>query len=573
MPPITIATSAVNAKLVDASREDKLFAQQVLSYAVDGFEHMTNVGSWDGRSSFFTFDTATFPAGFVTRVYRAFKQKGREVRLVRKALPAPLGPVKPVVDAFPEDPRYDYQPQVTDLVLRHGQIIAQVATGGGKSRIAKLTHARIGRRTLFLTTRGILMHQMRDAFVRDMRVRVGIFGDDEWTEPELMNVGMVQTLAQRLEVKTVRSEFEALTLRRYNTEEKEREKIQRAMERLGATPRAIADQQERYIIELRKTYGKDEDTKADLEVKVLNHMRRREQVIELLKTFELLILEEAHEASSDSYYAVTRACTNAFYRLSLTATPFMKDSEQANMQLEACSGPIAIKVSELMLIQRGILARPYFKFIDTKAAVDGIAIDNDNNELHTKLYKSTPYQRAYEIGITGLKARNEAIVQEVARASSYGLSSMVLVQHKVHGKRLAHLLNQAGIRSAFIEGEHNQNERQAAIRALKSGQIQCLIGSTILDVGVDVPAVGLVVLAGAGKAEVAIRQRIGRGLREKKDGGPNVCFVVDFVDPVNNHLRQHARERRLIIDTTPGFVEGVVSDFPYENLGFVRKPS
>ena len=43
----------------------------------------------------------------------------------------------------------------------------------------------------------------------------------------------------------------------------------------------------------------------------------------------------------------------------------------------------------------------------------------------------------------------------------------------------------------------------------------------ILDVGVDVPSVGCIILAGGGKAEVANRQRIGRGLRAKKLG-PNI---------------------------------------------------
>ncbi|MGF0150990.1 hypothetical protein [Acinetobacter baumannii] len=36
-----------------------------------------------------------------------------------------------------------------DRLVRHGQIIAQVATGGGKSRIAMLCQARINRPTLF----------------------------------------------------------------------------------------------------------------------------------------------------------------------------------------------------------------------------------------------------------------------------------------------------------------------------------------------------------------------------------------------------------------------------------------
>jgi superfamily II DNA or RNA helicase len=570
---ITIAASAINAKLVDPSREDKLILQQLLSYPIEG--------ALDGRrGSYFDFDTGTFPAGFVMRVFRAYTKAGRKVNLVRKPFPTPLGPVKPVVDAFPEDPRYDYQSQVMELLCKYGAMIAQVATGGGKSRIAKLCFARIQRPTLFLTTRGILMHQMRDAFMRDMNIPVGIFGDDEWSKAhELMNCGMVQTFAARLELKSVENEMRALTERRLTAEDKLVKSITARYEKAvknGVMSKAVAEKEcaaavDREILGARVPYGSDEDTLRGLQVKVHNHNRRREETIALLQKFEVLILEEAHEASSDSYYMVSRACSNAHYRLALTGTPFMKDSEQANMQLEATSGAVAIRVSELMLIQRGILAKPYFKFLNLPSSADGMVVDNDGKEVPAKLYRSTPYARAYEIGITGATQRNIEIVKEVQRAITYGLSSMVLVQHKVHGKRLVALMTQAGIRANFIEGEHDQNARQASIQALKDGRIQCLIGSTILDVGVDIPAVGLVVLAGAGKAEVAVRQRIGRGLRSKS-AGPNVCFILDFTDPLNNHLKDHARERRRIIDTTPGFAEGVVSDFPYEQVGY-RKVS
>jgi superfamily II DNA or RNA helicase len=84
-----------------------------------------------------------------------------------------------------------------------------------------------------------------------------------------------------------------------------------------------------------------------------------------------------------------------------------------------------------------------------------------------------------------------------------------------------------------------------------------LIGSTILDVGVDVPSVGAVILAGGGKAEVEMRQRVGRGLRAKKNQA-NVCFISDFIDISNKHLMSHSYERKHIIDTTPGFAEGVL---------------
>ena len=104
----------------------------------------------------------------------------------------------------------------------------------------------------------------------------------------------------------------------------------------------------------------------------------------------------------------------------------------------------------------------------------------------------------------------------------------------------------------------------AALTALGNGGLDVLIGSTILDVGVDVPSVGMIVLAGGGKAEVATRQRIGRGLREKKSGGPNVAFIVDAADDHNNHIKGHYLQRRGIVKSTPGFAENVVEDFDFK---------
>jgi superfamily II DNA or RNA helicase len=82
----------------------------------------------------------------------------------------------------------------------------------------------------------------------------------------------------------------------------------------------------------------------------------------------------------------------------------------------------------------------------------------------------------------------------------------------------------------------------------------------------------MIILAGGGKAEVPLRQRIGRGLRFKKVG-PNVAFVVDFSDINNDHLRGHALQRRAIIEGTKGFGENILApgkDFDFEALGFKR---
>lgn len=228
------------------------------------------------------------------------------------------------------------------------------------------------------------------------------------------------------------------------------------------------------------------------------------------------------------------------------------------MRLMASSGPIAIKVTEKMLIDRGILATPKFKIANLKNKPD-------------KLLRGTSWQAAYRLGIVNNEERNQVAVIEAVRAARYGLSSMILIQQKKHGEILRDMLTARGLRVEFIQGENDQEERATALNKLAKNEIDVLIGTTILDVGVDVPAVGMIILMGGGKAEVALRQRIGRGLRAKKSG-PNVALIIDFDDPFNSHTKAHAMQRYSIIKETEGFGENIITgDFDYVALGFEKR--
>lgn len=570
---ISIAHNPVTAKILNAPKDALMEVHRLLSYSVEGSEHMPSFksGDWNGKSSFFSWDKQTFPTGFVRLVVQGLRKLGHQVQVVAKPAPEPLGPEFPVVDEFGYEPRYDYQPQAVDALVRHRNITAQVATGGGKSRIARMAMKRIDRPALFLTTRGILMYQMHAAIEKMEGKPCAILGDGEWgipyTKPDgtegrklsKFTVAMVQTLAQRLEIKTVDGEMRALKERRagevsrkIEAERKKLVKEKLPVMKIGEKLLALAG-------ELEQGYPSDKETRAKVAAKVEKHERLRLATIDILAKFELVIVEEAHEVSSDSFYIVMAACKNAHYRLALTGTPFMKDDEEANMRLLASCGPVAVKISEKLLIDRGILARPYFKYIELPEATKPKA-----------LYRSTPWQKAYEVGIVQSEQRNRAFCAEILRGKKYGLNAMVLVQHKAHGEVLRDMLARAGLQVEFIYGEDNQAARSAALQALGNGGLDVLIGSTILDVGVDVPSVGMIVLAGGGKAEVATRQRIGRGLREKRGGGPNVAFIVDAADDHNNHLKGHYLQRRGIVKGTPGFVEGIVADFNFAALGLTK---
>ncbi|MFW8062635.1 DEAD/DEAH box helicase, partial [Klebsiella pneumoniae] len=90
---------------------------------------------------------------------------------IRKDKVPALGKPNPAVNPFPYNPDYAYQDQAVETLVREGMMIAQIATGGGKSNVACKAAARIGRMTLFLTTRSVLMFQMADNFQKSIDYR------------------------------------------------------------------------------------------------------------------------------------------------------------------------------------------------------------------------------------------------------------------------------------------------------------------------------------------------------------------------------------------------------------------
>jgi superfamily II DNA or RNA helicase len=528
---IKLAHNAVIAKLIDPPKEVEDIVRSLLSYMVDGAEQQFafTQGTWDGRSTFYESKNHTFPAGFVYMVHKELMRRKYDVRLIRKPHHAPLGVESPIVDEFGNDnPDYDYQMKALKAVEKHGRGIIQVATGGGKSKIAKLVMMRFKRPTLFLTTRGVLMYQMQRQIDKLSGVVSGLIGDGQERMVKGINLGMVQSLVQALEEPSLDVEIRAVVKSIHRSKKKDE----------NMSPAEV-----RKIAQVRF----DEKTK------------KRNRYLAFLETIEVVIGEEAHEAGGNSYYEILRHCKNASIRVALTATPFMRDSAEDNMRLMAAFGSILIQISEEELINRGILAKPHFKFVVSKP--------------HPKLFRTSPWQRAYQFGYMENQFMHKDIIRDALMAKRYGLPVLTLIQRMDHGEVLLKKMQHLGLRVIFLRGKDNQEERERALGALGRGEVDVIIGSTIVDVGVDVPAIGLVQLAGGGKAEVALRQRIGRGLRAKK-GMPNHAFIVHYSCANNITLAEHAKSCRRVIESTPGFREGIIAandDFNWQIFAAQRK--
>ncbi len=110
-----------------------------------------------------------------------------------------------------------------------------------------------------------------------------------------------------------------------------------------------------------------------------------------------------------------------------------------------------------------------------------------------------------------------------------------------------------GVRISALHGRMNPADRSAVMERFRRGEIRCLVATTIVEVGVDVPAATVMIVEHANRFGLAqlhqLRGRVGRGKT------PGVCVLIaDPADTDSPDAQTVAKKRLdLLVSTTDGF--------------------
>ena len=255
---------------------------------------------------------------------------------------------------------------------------------------------------------------------------------------------------------------------------------------------------------------------------------KKRQVVEFLQSVNVMVIDECHQAAAKGLWNVGRVC-NASYRFGLSGTPFKRGDKQ-DLKLIALTGEVVHKITNKEMIEEGV-----------SVPVDINMVDVD----YPSLPHRTEYEQVYALGVADNDFRNRIICKLVDEYNKSGKQVLVLVKRISHGHTLDRLLytyeDDAFVPHKFIWGDMEGHERAEAIQEFKDGYLKVLISSVILDVGIDIPNIDVLVLAGGGKSYIKALQRIGRGLRLGE--GKDKLVVYDFADLTHKYLADHSMGR------------------------------
>lgn len=457
-----------------------------------------------GRSdgSIKLFKHSKFPAGLVDRVTGALKKLDEPYELE----------VQQGQDNKPDLPAYElvdiesrwYQDDAVEAALLHPRGGIRAPTGSGKTAIGtRIIVARKKHAVVIVPTLDLL-HQYRRFLENHLQERMsdGVFG------VEIGQLGDGVVNPQPITVATVKTYSKALG-----------------------------------VAYSKYEYGEYDDSERDTDVSP-SKMR------DWIQGIGTLLVDESHILGAQSVFdcANKTPCHNKY---GFSASPWRDDG--ADLMIEAATGAVIYKIPTKILVDEGYLVPPIIQTINTRGmwvpAVWGQTCSKcgqqrppfPNNKrcpnCNGDSWRSE-FPDAYKHEIVENEIRNQEIATVVNALQE---PTLVLVKQVKHGKLLEPLIPQ----SRFLSGKNAGQERVDAYDDIRSGKLRVIIATTIADLGLDVPALVNLVLAGGGKSSTRHLQRIGRVARPYP--GKDHALVVDFDDShVHKWFKDHEKARRKI---------------------------
>ena len=228
-----------------------------------------------------------------------------------------------------------------------------------------------------------------------------------------------------------------------------------------------------------------------------------------LKTSDFIIFDEVHEfAKGKVATKVIKSFPNAAYRIGMTAT--VPRDPMSRLNLISGLGRVIEEVDAKGLIDEGFLTEPIIQIIPMKDT--GTVEDTELS-----------YREVYEKFVTENDVRNDMIVELTEKIQKNQSRTLIIVKD-----------------SFKLEGKDDLVTRKKTIDAFKDDKVSVLIGTTIMQTGIDIPEITHLINARGLKSEIATLQAMGRALRIHKS--KTQVFIYDFLDRAP-YLEKHAKER------------------------------
>lgn len=536
--------------------------------------------TWDGRVKLCNLDNNLVPTGLLDDVLTLLKEEQEKNAYIKYTLEDTRGKAIKPSKSLPDEVTMggsgvkqvtirDYQLEAIRSVYDNQTGIVLAATNAGKTLISITSIAKImpelsdEENVLFIAPNTSIMNQVHKNMEGYLDRPVGLWGDNK-RELRQVTCATVQTLNKALKdpedaIKLTSAKDKLLkrmakvhSLEILNSVNPKQSLKMYAKHFVPKYKYEIEDKQE--LVSLAVSLDSDKAVvkyfenyqkryKKLIAKKNAKGLDKYETAVNFLKDVRVVVVDECQHASANSYQEVFKHLPNARMRVGLTGT-LDKGKKVEMAKIKSILGNVIYDIDNHQMIEQGVSARPHIKLIDFNKPVDL------EEQVGKKIPLGTPsnqeslvkYQLTYQLGITNNDERNKLISELAGKLSNINNGAILIVVNSIeHGENIADYLEEYDTDYAFIQGKNTTEERAEILERVKSGKLKVLIGTKVMDEGIDIPNIRYMIYASAGKSFVQTLQRIGRLLRISAD--KHEVYIFDIIDRNSEYLYKQAEQR------------------------------
>lgn len=229
---------------------------------------------------------------------------------------------------------------------------------------------------------------------------------------------------------------------------------------------------------------------------------------------DLIIIDEAHLATSAGFKEFLAKYPNT-HMIPVTATPWTDSG------LTHVAQKIVHPITMEQLIDEGYLA-PFRYFAPSEPDLSEVKVSSS-----TKDYVNNQLADAM------VKGKLTGSIIDHWKKLAWDRKTLLFAVNIKHSKMLTERFNAAGIPAEHCDADVSDAERNEVIARLESGETMVVCNVGIFCTGVDVPALGAVVMARPTKSRNLYIQQAGRGTRLSE--GKEDCLLLDHAGNISAH--------------------------------------
>jgi superfamily II DNA or RNA helicase len=308
---------------------------------------------------------------------------------------------------------------------------------------------------------------------------------------------------------------------------------------------------------IKKKWKKGEDEKRKEEINRIKKKILESKLNNISSYFKVVCVDEAHKSRGDSITDILESCKNWEYKLGLSGTLKLNEEYSDFFKMQKNVGPLVMMLNAKFLIDKDYspnvkIKQVYLEYSREHPTVVQYLNIQEDSTLKEKI--KAQFKDPKDFGRSMLDIEKGIIFDSKERMDflnglikKFDKNTLILFSDvkNEYGLNLSKRLREWNNNTFYIDGSVETQDRERFKDAMEKEEGVIIVASYgTFATGIDLKNVHHILFAESTKAEITIRQAIGRGMRYLK--GKNEVVIWDIIDDLSGYSIKHSEARNKI---------------------------